>query len=422
MRETNTNISQYFHRRKPVKQVSLINFPGSRNTVACSIIPGILPVGKSSPNVFILDYAGLHVTVAPRRQDGQAPVLEKFTFVPYIDGPTPKGSSMDGVSKEGFFNAIQEGPLLKVMLDTVIENKIGTNLKICEVGAAEGKVFSRVVPLLSLHPLVQLSYTVTDKTEDLVAAISEAASGDTIEVCAWDVAKKPPGGVNKSDLVIASNLIHQTSDLSSALENIKSALGPRGFLLLHEVTASLETARAIFGKNGFTASGQEQKYFLTDQQWVKALEAVGLNVVSLKKLGSVSTLLLCRFTNNVEEKPIFFDVDESFEFVPQLQTALTSNDKTPIWLRSFTSSPTGIVGMTNCLRQEMGGERIRCLFASPETKGKVMEQFEAIKKLDLVMNVFEDGKFGSYRSVKRFYTPKIQTSSFFINSLGYKNI
>ena len=304
---------------------------------------------------------------------------------------------MDGVSKEGFVNAIQDGPLLKVMLDTVVENKIGTNLKICEVGAAEGKVFSRAVPLLSLHPLVQLSYTATDTTEDLVAAITEAASDDTIEVCAWDVANKPPGGVSKSDLVIASNLIHQTPDLCGALDNIKLALGPRGFLLLHEVTASLETARAIFEKNGFTPNGQEQKYFLTDQQWVKALEAVGLSVVSLKKLGSVSTLLLCRFTNNAEETPIFFDVDDSFAFVPELQTALASNDKTPIWLRSFTSSPTGIVGMTNCLRQEIGGEKIRCLFARPEMKSKVMEQFEALKKLDLVMNVFEDDKFGSYR-------------------------
>lgn len=340
---------------------------------------------------------GLHATVAPRRQDGQAPVLEKFTFVPYIDGPTLKGSSMGSVSKEGFFNAIQESPLLKVMLDVVIENKIGTNLKICEVGAAEGKVFSRAVPLLSLHPLVQLSYTATDKTEDLVAAITEAASDDIIEVRTWDVAKKPPGGVNKIDLVIASNLIHQTTDLSSALKNIKSALGPQGFLLLHEVTSSLETARAIFGMNGFTPGGQDQKYFLTDQQWVKTLEAVGLGVVSLKKLGSVSSLLLCRFTNNAEETPIFFDVDDSFEFVPQLQSALASNDKTPIWLRCFTSSPTGIVGMTNCLRQEMGGEKIRCVFARPEMKGKVMEQFEALKKLDLVMNVFEDGKFGSYR-------------------------
>ena len=304
---------------------------------------------------------------------------------------------MDDVSKDCFFNAIQEGPLLKVMLDTVIENMIGTNLKICEVGAAEGKVFSSAVPLLSLHPLVQLSYIATDKSENLVATITEVASDDTIEVCTWDVAKKPPGCVNKTDLVIASNLIHQTCDLSSALENIKSALGPRGFLLLHEVTASLETARAIFGKNGFTTSGQEQKYFLTDQQWVKALEAVGLSVVSLKKLGSVSTLVLCRFTNNAEEKPVFFDVDDSFEFVPQLQTALASNDKTPIWLRSFTSSPSGIVGMTNCLRQEMGGEKIRCLFARPEMKNKVMEQFESLKTLDLVMNVFEDGKFGSYR-------------------------
>lgn len=318
-------------------------------------------------------------------------------FVPYIDGPTPKGSSIDGVSKEGFFNAIQEGPLLKVVLDTVIENKIGTSLKICEVGAAEGKVFLRAVPLVSLYPLVQLSYTATDKSDDLVAAINEATSDDTIQVCAWDVAKKPPGGVNKCDLVIASNLIHQAPDLSSALENIKSALGPRGFLLLHEVTASLEAARAIFGKNGFTASGQEQKYFLTDQEWVKALEAAGLSVVLLKRLGSVSTLLLCRFANNAEENPVFIDVDDSFAFVPHLQTALASKDKTPIWLRSFTPSLSGIVGMTNCLRQEMGGEKIRCLFARPEMKNKVMEQFEALKKLDLVMNVFEDGKFGSYR-------------------------
>ena len=356
-----------------------------------------MPFQRSLPHVFILGLAGLHATVAPRRQDGQSPVLEKYTFVPYIDELTPKGSITEGVSKEGFFNAIQEGPLLKVMLDTVIENKIDTNLKICEVGAAEGKVFSRAVPLLSLHPLVQLSYTATDKTEDVVAAIIEVASDDNIEVCTWDVAKKPPAGVNKSDLVIASNLIHQTSDLSNALENIKLALGPRGFLLLHEVTASLETARAIFGKNGFTAGGQEQKYFLTDQQWVKALEAVGLSVVSLKRLGAVSTLILCRFTNNAREKPIFFDVDDSFEFVPQLQTALVSNDKSPTWLCSFTSSPTGIVGMVNCLRQEIGGEKIRCLFARPENKGKVMEQFEALMKLDLVMNVFEDGKFGSYR-------------------------
>lgn len=351
-----------------------------------------------------LDFSGLHATVAPRRQDGQVPVLEKFTFVPYVDEPTPKQTSLDGVSKENFFHAIQDGPLLKVMLDTVIENKTGTNLKICEVGAAEGKVFSRAVPLVSLHPMMQLKYMATDKTEDLLAAITEAGPDDSVEVSTWDVSKKPPGGINKCDLVIASNLIHMTSDLSSALENIKSALTPRGFVLLHEVTASLETAGAIFGKNGFTPTGQEQKYFLTDQQWIKFLEACGLSVVSLKKVGSISSLLLCRLANNAEEKPIFIDIDESFAFVPQLQTALASDDKSPIWLRSFTTSPTGIVGMANCLRQEMGGERIRCLFTSPEQKDKAMKQFDALNKLDVVMNVFKDGKYGSYRFVKPLHT------------------
>ena len=334
--------------------------------------------------------------MAPRKQDGQVPVLEKFTFVPYVDEPTREQSTQDGLNKENFFNAIQDGPQLKMLLDTVMENKTGTSLKICEVGAAEGKVFSRAVPLINLHLTMQLKYAATDQTGDLLAMITEASPDDSIEIAIWDVSKKPPGGVNKSDLVIASNLIHMTSDLPSALENIKSALNPKGFVLLHEVTASVESARAIFGKNGFTTGG-EQKYFLTDEHWVKCLEACGLSVVSLKKVGSVSSLLLCRLTNNAEEKPVFIDVDESFGFVPQLQTVLASDDKSPIWLCSFTSSPTGIVGMTNCLRQEMGGERIRCLLASPEQKDKVMKQFDSLKKLDLVMNVFKDGKYGSYR-------------------------
>ena len=345
---------------------------------------------------------GLHATVAPKRQDGQVPVLEKFAFVPYVDGPMPKSSTLEGVSKESFFDVIQNGPLLKVMLDTVIENKVGPNLKISEVGAAEGKVFSRAVPLLSLHPMVQLNYTATDKNEELLGTITELAPEDLVEVCTWDVSKQPPGAVNKSDLIIASNLIHMTSDLSNALENIKSALSPRGFVLLHEVTANLEAARAIFGKNGFTPSGQEQKYFLTDQQWVKTLQGVGLNVVSMKRIGSVSSLLLCRLTNASEEKPVFIDVDETFEFLPNLQTAMASGDKSPIWLRSFTASPTGIVGMTNCLRQELGGEKIRCLFASPDEKAKVMELFESLVKLDLVMNLFQGGKFGSYRYIHSF--------------------
>ena len=92
-------------------------------------------------------------------------------------------------------------------------------------------------------------------------------------------------------------------------------------------------------------------------------------------------------------------MDDSFEFVPHLQASLATDNKLTIWLRSFTTSPTGIVGMTKCLRQEMGGVRIRCILASPEEKDKVTEQFDSLKKLDLVMNVFKDGKYGSYRLI-----------------------
>ena len=346
-------------------------------------------------------FLGLHATVAPKKQDGQVPILEKLTFVPYMDDPVSKEIDVRSLNKESFLQSLQEGPLLKVMLDIVIENKMGANLKICEVGAGDGKVFSHVVPLLAVHPLVPVNYTVTDKTEEHLAEIKEAADNDTIEYCLWDVSKKPPGGIGRCDLVIASNLIHQSMDVSGALENIKSALNPKGFVLLHEVTASLETAKAIFGKNGFTASGQEQKFFLTGAQWEKVLKEKGLNVVALKNVGSVSSLVLCRIANvSTDARPVVIDVDEAFTFVSQLQSALAADDKSPIWVCARTSTPTGIVGMTNCLRQEMGGERIRCLLTSPDDNEETMAQMENLRTTDLVMNVVKDGKFGSYRYVR----------------------
>ncbi|XP_068717598.1 fatty acid synthase-like [Montipora capricornis] len=359
---------------------------------------------KLDPNMAMVvaggvELLGLHATIAPRKQDSQLPVLEKYSFFPYVDEPTSKQSRINDVSKDNFFSAIQDGHGLKLMLDIVIENQSGNNFKICEIGAAKGKVFAHAVPLISLNPTMDLTYIATDQTDDLISSITESSPDDNVEITIWDISKNPPGGLKKCDLVIASNLIHMTSNVTGALDNIKSALSPKGFVLLHELTASLETLNSSFGKHASTTDIADQKYFLTGEKWVKVLEACGLSVVSLKRVGSVSSLLLCRCTNTAHEEPVYVDVDKSFEFVPKLQTALSLKGNSSIWLCSFTTSPSGIIGMTNCLRREIGGERIRCLLASPEQKENVMMQFDSLTKLDLVMNVFKDNKYGSYRHV-----------------------
>ena len=337
--------------------------------------------------------------MAPRRQDGHIPVLENYSFVPYFDEPAPEHATRNDAIKLDFFDALKNVPHLKLMLDIVIENQTGTDLKICEVSAAVGKVFTEAVALVSLHPMMHLQYIATDQTDNLLATIREAAPDDSMKITAWDISRKPPEDMKKCDLIIASNLMHMTSDITSALVNIKSALKPKGFFLLHELSSGLENLKTPFEKNSFISSEEEQKYFPTDGKWVRALETCGLSVVSLKRVGSLSSLLLCRLAEIAHENPLFIDVDESFEFLPQLQAALAQDINSPIWLRSFTTSPTGIIGMTNCLQREIGGERIRCILANPEQKEKVMKGFETLKKLDLVMNVFKDNKYGSYRLV-----------------------
>ena len=242
-----------------------------------------------------------------------------------------------------------------------------------------------------------------------------------MEVSAWDVSKKPPAGVSKLDLVIASNLIHQTDDVSSAVTHLKSALAPQGFLLLHEVTASLDVAKAIFGRNGFSAGNQEEKYFLTEEQWCDVLKKEGFRLASLKRTGCASSLMLFRLAKEtLEKEPIVVDIDESFDWVPRLQTLMANGDAAPIWIRAATDSPSGIVGMTNCLRQEMGGGRIRCLFnASSAAQDSLTERFEELRTLDLAMNVYKDGKFGSYRHVLMSANPSAdeETEHAYVNVL-----
>ncbi|KAL1471046.1 hypothetical protein MTO96_040148 [Rhipicephalus appendiculatus] len=75
-----------------------------------------------------------------------------------------------------------------------------------------------------------------------------------------------------------------------------------------------------------------------------------------------------------------------------------------VWLLAEDVGVSGIVGLTNCLREETGGRHVRCVFDASRTSSSRVSDFspgnEAYKQLmerDLVMNVYRDGHWGSYR-------------------------
>lgn len=258
--------------------------------------------------------------------------------MPYIDRTSGQESAPHcEVDNKQLSEALSHGHTLKMMLDIVIENRIGTSLLMCEIGASESKAFSHVAPLIALHPMMQLKYTATDRSEDTLSEIKTLAEENHIELCTWDITNAAPNSINKSDLVIACNLgLTQSPKLSSSLANIRGALKPQGFLLLHYLGPSTDLLKSPIN------------CVLEDEQFA---------VVSVKKTNVGSSLVLCRLIHETPEKsPIILDIDEKFEWVGELQSFLNTSDKSRIWLRCCAAKPSGIVGMTNCLRQEQGDE------------------------------------------------------------------
>ncbi|KAL3209003.1 hypothetical protein MRX96_038383 [Rhipicephalus microplus] len=88
-----------------------------------------------------------------------------------------------------------------------------------------------------------------------------------------------------------------------------------------------------------------------------------------------------------------------------------------LWLLAEDCSTSGVVGLTNCLRLETGGSHVRCLFNASLNESEEIDfsrgnsTYNDIITKDLVMNIYRDGVWGSFRhtSPLKSGTPKVPT-------------
>uniref|UniRef100_H9H9W4 Fatty acid synthase n=1 Tax=Nomascus leucogenys TaxID=61853 RepID=H9H9W4_NOMLE len=296
--------------------------------------------------------------------------------------------------EDPLLSGLLDSPALKACLDAALENMPSPKMKVVEVLAGHSHLYSRIPGLLSPHPLLQLSYTATDcHPQALEAAQAELQQHDVAQG-QWDPVDPAPSALGSADLLVCNCAVAALGDLASALSNMVAALREGGFLLLHTLLWGHPLGDAM----AFLTSTEPQysQGILSQDAWESLFSRVSLRLVGLKKSFYGSTLFL----------PIFLPVqDTSFCLVESLKGILADKDSSrPVWLKAINCATSGVVSLVNCLRQEPGGHRLRCVLLSNLSSTSCVQEvdpgFAELQKVlqgDLVMNVYCDGAWGAFR-------------------------
>ncbi|TQV99026.1 hybrid PKS/NRPS enzyme [Cordyceps javanica] len=158
----------------------------------------------------------------------------------------------------------------------------GTTLNILEIGAGTGGTTSQILPLLAKLG-VPVRYTMSDISGSLVAAARKRfKSYSFVEFKVVDVESQPsPALLQSQHVVLATNCIHATRNLSVSLQNIHKVLRPDGFLMLLETTAQVSWIDFVFGLlESWWLFEDERDYVLAPvDHWETILRSVGFGHV-----------------------------------------------------------------------------------------------------------------------------------------------
>ncbi|KAL4941793.1 hypothetical protein BDV06DRAFT_222783 [Aspergillus oleicola] len=165
------------------------------------------------------------------------------------------------------------------------------NLRILEVGAGTGSATREVLPALKGSTTWRqfTEYRFTDTTPSFLAAAEEtfkAYDGLTYGVFDMEQPANTQGYEPDWDVVIASNVVHATSDIKNTLLNIRGVLKPGGKMMLLELTRSQLSAGLVLGTfSDFWKGDQDPEFprldgpFLSKSMWRNVLPQAGFSGV-----------------------------------------------------------------------------------------------------------------------------------------------
>ena len=180
--------------------------------------------------------------------------------------------------------------IMSQLLTSFLEKALSTSVPgldgkfhIVELGAGTGATTRWVVDRL-VQRGIPIEYTFTDISSALVSAAKRKfAKFDCVKYATIDIEKEPPVQYQrKFDIVLATNCIHATSNLTNSLDNISKLLRPHGFVSLVELTTRNFWLDMVFGLlDGWWLFDDGRPYVLaTPEFWDKSMRQAGFQHVS----------------------------------------------------------------------------------------------------------------------------------------------
>nr|WP_275942651.1 SDR family NAD(P)-dependent oxidoreductase [Paenibacillus alba] len=168
--------------------------------------------------------------------------------------PNSSLSLVEGVYKDNIVADFFNGILADHVIEYILEKKKGDHnatVRIMEIGAGTGGtskfIFNKLIPYQ--NDIEEYYYTDISKAFLIYA---EENYGPTFPYLTYDLLNietvSSIGQVNGNfDIVIAANVLHATSDIMLALQNVKSYLREGGILLLNEISKNSLFLHMTFG-------------------------------------------------------------------------------------------------------------------------------------------------------------------------------
>ncbi|KAL8612603.1 hypothetical protein ACOMHN_006589 [Nucella lapillus] len=357
--------------------------------------------------------------VCPERMDMYASQPDRYALIkgfqdmlttkPQEPSPPQKVAPLLSVcdpdlTSDLLLTSLLEPPTLRPFLDVVLENCPTFTLSVCQLETTPHScVYRRMAQQTADHLNLQLKMTVA------APALPHPKDGDwgaEVTPREWGLARDSAGDLGQFHLVVLDNVLHAHPSPGLALTKASELVGKGGFLLVREVTHNFPVALAMEGGGPLEEGGAGRGY-RREGGWREVFHSVGLQVVMVASDACLASLFLLRPQVKGAGCGGVVGVDsQDYSWVPALQQALTASQGWPLtdrlWLTASRPS-TGLMGLVNCLRQENGGHRIRCILNSSADSDWLNNpesaQFQSLMEKDLVMNVCQDGQWGSFRHI-----------------------